>query len=259
MCLGANHQTTEMRSMNCNTLVSGAEWTVDVAMQSGPGTSGSFRHDHRDRRCGARLPRTPLGLQPLVSSVALVLLFGFVALAGPAEAQPAGGEVRRGEEVFQASCAMCHGSDAAGMMGMHPSLRGAVERLSAEGVEVTIRKGRRTMPPMPAFEDRLSDQAIADVMAYLASLPQGPRNFGPGRDGMEGMMGGEDTTDGGVAAGLAGALLVLVLALAGLVVLMVRQRRSSGTGDARSVLDRRYAAGEVTRDEYFERRRDLDT
>lgn len=76
-------------------------------------------------------------------------------------------------------------------------------------------------------------------------------------------MGGEDTTDGdgGVTAGLAGALLVVVLALAGLVVLFVRQQRLSGAGDAdaRSVLDRRYAAGELTRDEYFERRRDLDT
>jgi hypothetical protein len=45
---------------------------------------------------------------------------------------------------------MCHGSDAARMTGTHPSLRGAVERLSSEGVEVTIRKGRTTMPPMPA-------------------------------------------------------------------------------------------------------------
>ena len=75
---------------------------------------------------------------------------------------------------------MCHGSDASGMMGMHPSLRGAVERLSVEGVEVTIRKGRRTMPPMPLFEGRLSDQQIDDVLAYIDSLPAGPRNFGPG-------------------------------------------------------------------------------
>ena len=74
---------------------------------------------------------------------------------------------------------MCHRQDAAGMMGMHPSLRGAVERLSREGVEVTIRKGRATQPPMPAFERRLSDQEIADVVAYIASLPPGPATSVP--------------------------------------------------------------------------------
>ena len=193
-----------------------------------------------------------------------LLIVWLVSLAGPAGAQPGGGNPERGERVFVAECAMCHGADAAGMMGMHPSLRGAVERLSREGVEVAIRKGRNTMPPMPAFAGRLTDQSIADVIAYLDSLPAGPRNFGPesgGRGGMGGMMGGADTSDGGsTAAWLVGALVVLVAALVVLVVLAARQGRLAGVGDidARSVLDRRYAAGDLTRDEYLERRRDLD-
>jgi mono/diheme cytochrome c family protein len=202
---------------------------------------------------------------------------GLVAVAGPTRAQEPtgprptsgepGGDVTAGERVFRADCAMCHGPDAAGMMGMHPSLRGAVERLSQEGVEVTIRKGRNTMPPMPAFEGRLSEQAIADVVAYIASLPPGPRNFGSGPDGgdgMGGMMGGGDTRgtrDGSVANWVFVAVLVaLGLAVGAMVVLVFRQRRRAAAEveNARSVLDRRYAAGELTRDDYIERRRDLE-
>jgi mono/diheme cytochrome c family protein len=198
----------------------------------------------------------------IVRPILAFVIVGLIAFSGPAGAQPDGGDAKAGERVFQANCAMCHGSDAAGMMGMHPSLRGAVERLSPEGVEVTIRKGRKTMPPMPGFEGRLSDRAIADVMAYLASLPEGPRNFGPERDGMGGMMRSPDTSDGDgrVPVWLGVTLVVLVLALATLVVLVVRQSRRTAVAGAhaRSVLDRRYAAGELTRDEYLERRRDLE-
>lgn len=203
-----------------------------------------------------------------------VLIVGFVALIRPTQAQPAGhppgsaqpgeGDATAGGRVYQRNCAMCHGPDAAGMMGMHPSLRGAVPRLSREGVDVAIRKGRNTMPPMPAWGGRLSEQEIADVVAYVASLPNGPRNFGPedGSNGMGGMMGGRETrARDSNDPWLLGAM-VLVLGLAFVVVLLARRLRrlvAGGLEDARSVLDRRYAAGELTRDEYLERRRDLET
>lgn len=200
-----------------------------------------------------------MGNERLVRHFVSVLIVGLVTLAGAAGAQPAGGDPERGERVFRAECAMCHGSDARGMMGMHPSLRGAVERLSAEGVEVTIRRGRATMPPMPAFEDRLSDQEIAAVIGYLDALPPGPRNFGPdgGGGGMGDMMPGPDGVHG-VVGWLLGVLVVF--AVLAVVLLVARQRRPAGAGsvDARAVLDRRYAAGELNREEYLERRRDLD-
>ncbi|MBW3603053.1 MAG: cytochrome c, partial [Actinobacteria bacterium] len=132
------------------------------------------------------------------------LLFATAGSAPPAAAAP--GDVQAGREVFEVNCAMCHGADAAGMMGMHPSLRGAVERLTREGVEVTVRNGRDTTPPMPAFAERLTDQQTDDVVAYVASLPEGPRNFGPGEqmtddDMMDRMMGGRDMMDGGMMGG----------------------------------------------------------
>lgn len=196
--------------------------------------------------------------RPWSLSVVLVA-FAFTAsvvlgnAAGPAASQSnegraaAAGDPEAGERVFSTNCAMCHGSDATGMMGMHPSLHGATERLSPEGVEVAIRQGRATEPPMPAWEGRLSDREIDNVMAYVASLPDGPRNFGPGGDG-DGMM-----MDGGNRGWLMLAVVVVVVAIAA----GIAWRVWGGSGRASRVLDRRYAAGEISRDEYLQRRDDL--
>ncbi len=120
-------------------------------------------------------------------------------------------------------------SDATGMMGMHPALRGAVERLTVEGVEVTIRNGRDTRPPMPAYGGRLRDDDIDDLVAYLESLPAGPRNFGPGSDnssmGAEGM----GMMRGGVLLVVV-AVLVLVAALAAATGYLIGRGRKSQSG-----------------------------
>jgi putative membrane protein len=143
------------------------------------------------------------------------------------------------------------------MMGMHPSLRGAVERLSRKGVEVTIREGRNTMPPMPAFEDQLTDEEIDDVIAYLDTLPVGPRNFGSGGD--DGMM------DGGMWSWLLWSVLFLVFVAAVVVgsVLLTRtlwsrgSERRPGPDAALDILRQRFVRGEIDRDEFEERRRAL--
>jgi putative membrane protein len=183
-----------------------------------------------------------------------------VLLPSPAWAQS--GDPETGRDVFEVNCAMCHGRDASGMMGMHPSLRGAIARLSVEGVEVTIRNGRDTTPPMPAFEDRLTDEEINDVIAYLDTLPVGPRNFGAEGDGMmdmDGMM------DGGMWSWLAWiALFLVVLAAIVITSIFVARalwRRQDGSPSRRDagleILKERYARGEIDRDEYEERRKTL--
>lgn len=186
-----------------------------------------------------------------LSGAVVMLLAGSVA--GAAEA-PA--DVKSGREVFVANCAMCHGRDASGMMGMHPSLRGAVDRLTRQGVDVAVRKGRDTEPPMPAFEGRLSDQQIDQVIAYIESLPTGPRNFGADSDRgrmMDGMMNG--------AMWLIPLAVVAVIALAIVAVVVSmrsRHRRGSHEPTPRELLDRRYARGELTRDEYLQQRNHLE-
>lgn len=197
-----------------------------------------------------------MGSRTLLASMAAAALL----IPTPAIAQS--GDPEAGRQVFESNCAMCHGGDASGMMGMHPSLRGAVERLSREGVEVTVRKGRDTMPPMPSFEDRLSDEEIDDVVTYLDTLPVGPRNFGGEGEMMDmnGMMGG------GMWAWLLWAAVLLVVVAAVLIGSVVAARalwrRSAGppgAGEkaALGILKERYARGEIDRDNYEERRRAL--
>lgn len=161
-------------------------------------------------------------LAPLLLSVA-VLWTADVTSAGEAAGDPA-----QGEALFQANCAMCHGKDASGMMGMHPALRGAVDRLTVEGVEVTIRNGRDTRPPMPAFGDQLDDDAIADLVAYLQTLPAGPRNFGPDRSDLADRPMGSEGTGSMMRRAMGKAWIVsvvLIAALAGAVGYLLGQRR----------------------------------
>lgn len=179
------------------------------------------------------------------------------------------GDAAAGRQVFEANCAMCHGSDARGMMDMHPSLRGTVQRLSRQGVVVTIREGRNTTPPMPGFDDRLTDTQIADVTAYLAELPTEPRNSGP-RPGRDRTMGDDSMMDGGMMNGgwltvlltvLVAVLVLLVVAI--IIVWLLRDNRDGRPppgprSAARAELDRRYAAGELTREDYLQRREDLE-
>ncbi len=180
-----------------------------------------------------------------------ILLVPTTALAQSRDSQA-------GRELFEANCAMCHGEDAEGMMGMHPSLRGAVERLTIEGVEVTIRKGRDTQPPMPSFENRLTTEEIEDIVAYLDTLPVGPRNFGgeSGMMDMDGMMGG------GMIVGMIVFLVLFVAVIAGLVFALSRLRGGSGgarssQADPLAILKERCARGEIDHDEFEERRRVL--
>lgn len=164
----------------------------------------------------------------VAGAAASVLALVVATTTGPSGAvqSDAKGDPDAGAQVYRAGCAMCHGADAAGMMGMHPALRGAVDRLTAEGVEVTIRNGRATTPPMPAFGDRLSDDEITDVIAYIDTLPDGPRNFGPGREG--GMGGGmmDGMMDGGGSAWMVVLVVLLAGALGGVIGYLVGSRRA---------------------------------
>lgn len=72
------------------------------------------------------------------------------------------GDAVAGEAVFTANCESCHGVGATGGSGPELVGHGADE----EHVEVVI-DGEEDMP---AFGDTLSDQDIADVLAYTGSL-----------------------------------------------------------------------------------------
>ena len=73
------------------------------------------------------------------------------------------GDATNGEAVFSANCASCHGADGTG--GSGPNLIGEAGEDDAEWVEIIL-GGEDTMP---AFVDVLTDQEIADVLAWLKS------------------------------------------------------------------------------------------
>ena len=107
--------------------------------------------------------------------------------AGAGPAAPGGGlggsprreqdkaAVDRGKGLFGVSCGFCHGSDARGGSTGPNLWRSALILTDQTGAEIAkvIREGRpdKGMPPMP-----LQDAQIADIVAYLHSLPVGGRD-----------------------------------------------------------------------------------
>ena len=72
------------------------------------------------------------------------------------------GDATAGREVFGQNCAACHGGDGQG--GSGPRLAGEQAYTDPEAVVGQIRNGGGGMP---AFEDRLSAQELADVSAFV--------------------------------------------------------------------------------------------
>jgi mono/diheme cytochrome c family protein len=90
---------------------------------------------------------------------------GGEAVASPA---PAGGDPANGALVFAANCAGCHGPDAAGG-AVGPTLISAELKAQPDDFfRQTILNGR-SGTAMPAWQGRLSDQQISDVIAFLRS------------------------------------------------------------------------------------------
>ena len=72
------------------------------------------------------------------------------------------GDTTSGEALYGANCASCHGGDRAGT-NAGPDIRGETE--GGETINVIL-NGEDTMP---AFAGTLSDQEIADILAFLQS------------------------------------------------------------------------------------------
>ena len=120
------------------------------------------------------------GWRPLLIGGAVVV--GTFALAqaqifapsAPAGVAVAGGDVYRGETIFERECAGCHGDGGKGG-GVGPSL---VETgLDAAEVAAAVQQGRGVMPA-----GLVSGQEQADVVAYVVSISS-PVRVGSARGG----------------------------------------------------------------------------
>ena len=105
-----------------------------------------------------------------VAACAGLLLAG-AALFGAAKP----GDAAKGKDTFSSNCDVCHNADSAEAK-VGPGLKGLFKRANlANKKKVTdanvielINKGSPV--GMPAFEDQLSEQERADVLAYLKTL-----------------------------------------------------------------------------------------
>ncbi|MBA3374882.1 MAG: c-type cytochrome [Gaiellaceae bacterium] len=103
----------------------------------------------------------------LVGAVVAAATFALAQLAVfepsvPPAATLAGGDVYRGQIVFERDCASCHG---VGGEGGSPGPRLVDTGLDAADVAATIERGRGVMPPA-----LVSGQEQADAVAYVVSI-----------------------------------------------------------------------------------------
>lgn len=102
----------------------------------------------------------------LLKSFSLVLLVGAAGLA-----QASGtlaGDVAAGK-AKSATCAACHGADGNSPLPAHPKLAGQGAKYLAKQLH-DFKSGARANPVMMGMAAPLSDQDIADLAAYYASL-----------------------------------------------------------------------------------------
>ncbi|HXE29578.1 MAG TPA: cytochrome c [Stellaceae bacterium] len=96
-----------------------------------------------------------------------------LTFAAPDWAQGASsGDAAHGKQLFMAeACYTCHGTTAAGGGPSGPAL--AHQGLPAEAI---MQQLRHPQTRMPAYSDKvLPDKDVADIVAYIQSLSQGPK------------------------------------------------------------------------------------
>lgn len=85
--------------------------------------------------------------------------------ADDAGTKPITGDSLRGEELYKASCVICHGARATG--GVGPRLAGNPVLLDDQAFWKIVKQGRHVMPPL---HGNVSDQQIADIRAWLMTI-----------------------------------------------------------------------------------------
>lgn len=114
-----------------------------------------------------------LVLVPLLALLSLIqpLVTGTVEKPlGPEFTAPESGfgDATRGEALYRSKCYGCHAPEA-NVGPAENAMDFKVRYADDETLAAVVRAGRQ---PMPAFtEDMLDDQELADIIAYLHSLP----------------------------------------------------------------------------------------
>lgn len=98
------------------------------------------------------------------SAIRLLALLALALCGAAAQAADPG----RGAGLYQSNCAVCHGAQGRAVMPGAPSFnRGDALLRPDMTLLAAIRAGRNAMP---AFQGRLPDRDIMDVIAYMRTL-----------------------------------------------------------------------------------------
>ncbi len=104
-----------------------------------------------------------------------ITMFGLTMFSVPASGAAKPGDAAKGKDTFASNCDVCHNTDSVEPK-VGPGLKGLFKKanlnnkkkVSDASVMELINKG--SPAGMPGFEDLLSDQERADVLAYLKTL-----------------------------------------------------------------------------------------
>lgn len=116
-------------------------------------------------------------MRAVIALVVAGLAIVGAVLMGHASAQAQSvdeGSVERGEALYRASCTTCHGTQGEGVDGW-PGIAGsgaaaADFQLRTGRMPFTQERGEQALPKPPAYDE----QSIRDLVAYVASLGDGP-------------------------------------------------------------------------------------
>lgn len=79
-----------------------------------------------------------------------------------------GADINKGRQLYAANCAVCHGQGGRSVMPGAPSFDRGDALLRADfSLLAAIRAGKNAMP---AFQGRLADRDIMDVIAFMRTL-----------------------------------------------------------------------------------------
>jgi len=113
-------------------------------------------------------------LMPTTQTPLLALAAALALVAGTAQAAAEAALVKKGEQLYNQNCSVCHQADAIGKPGFAPSLSNP-ELLSAASdkfLMATVRDGR-TGTGMPPF-GHLGRENVRAIIAFLRSHPHPP-------------------------------------------------------------------------------------
>ena len=81
------------------------------------------------------------------------------------KSQDSAEDSKRGQELYRASCIVCHGEEAMGRIG--PRLAGNPILANEPAFRKILHEGRHVMPPL---EGIVSDQQLAEIRTWLKTL-----------------------------------------------------------------------------------------